>query len=781
MTDPSDEHYGYYYYDSSKNAAAYNQSDERFYVYDYLERTSDSATSSSAKYSDFLPLNSPYVNTNGKSVVTYAYNGDNGEYPGVKHCQYDAKYNSNGSSTANVATNFMFGMAIDVKFYLPTVPGTVDSDGNYGNRDVYGKEMHFKFSGDDDVWILVDGEVVLDIGGIHGIESGDINFSTGVVTVNGEYSHTLSGIGEGDHVLTIYYLERGSSQSNCQLYFNLAPRFALSIQKEDVLTQEVLNGAEFSVYTDKECTVPAVLWTDKESHDAGEPSQNTFTVADGVANLWGFGAGNTYYIRETKPPDNTDYSIAYGIISLSFDKSGAASYSVEIISETDEDGNVIDTSNGFTVHGFKINEETQQAFIVVTNAEDWVRETTTVQATKKWNDSLDHTYDKVTAYLTVTDPDGTVRRIREIELSEENNWTYTWTNIPRYAEDGTTEIVYGVEEAYVSGYSPTIERLEEITVTNVTWAEALEFKNGEVYILGTSNGYLSTQSSTSSGFMWVSEEEAKESPLALWTATVSSGNVRLTNGAGQILSLNYSYYSSSRYFYATTGGASSQNMIPVDAGNGLRLYSTYRSTNYYFCALNSSGTAQTSTTQSSGLVFVPMTRVTETVTQKLDNFAFLITNTPLEEETAVRVNKLWDTGMASGVEYEKSQVTVKLYANGKDTGRTVTLSLKNGWTDTFLGLPYSDAEGNVIEYSVVESWDNPDWTPKYSEVTRIEGEMPTYSVTVTNRYNWGNGYELPATGGYGPTPWILSGLALMAVALVSGCILRRKKERRFKG
>ncbi len=41
MTDPNDEHYGYYYYDSPRNAASFNQTQQRFYIYDYLESTSD--------------------------------------------------------------------------------------------------------------------------------------------------------------------------------------------------------------------------------------------------------------------------------------------------------------------------------------------------------------------------------------------------------------------------------------------------------------------------------------------------------------------------------------------------------------------------------------------------------------------------------------------------------------------------------------------------------------------------------------------------------------------
>lgn len=625
MTDPSDELYGYYYYDSARNAASYNQTDQRFYVYDYLERTTESANSSDAgKYSDFLPLNSPYANTNDKDISTYTYDGEHGEYAGIPHIMYDARYDNSGSTPNQVGTNFGFGMSIDVDFYIPETPGTIDADGGYGNQDIYGKDMHFHFSGDDDVWVLLDGELILDIGGIHGVESGDINFATGEVTVNGqvqtEYTNKLKNVEAGEHVLTIYYLERGSSQSNCAIYFNLAPRFSFSIQKEDVLTQEVLNGAQFSVFTDRECTKPAELWESEEEHDNGEPATNTFTVVDGVANMWGFGAGQTYYIKETKAPDASEYELPSGIIKVSIDKKGAASYSVEMMEESGE------LSGGFTVHGFRIDEETQNAYIVATNAPDWVEEVTSISASKKWNDNKDHTYDEVTVYLTVTDSDGTVRRIREVVLNQDNNWKYTWTNLPKYAEDGKTLIQYDVEEGYFPGYYSNVEPKENVT----------------------------------------------------------------------------------------------------------------------------------------------------------DGYAFEVTNTPLDEETSLKVMKEWEIGAGTSELYEKEQVTIRLLANGKDTGRTVTLSLKNGWTDTFKGLPYKDAEGNVIVYSVEESWNTEDWLAKYGDViTIIGGKTPTYETTVKNIYRWGRGVELPATGGRGPTIWILCGLSMMIGSLVYGCIWRRKRERRY--
>lgn len=779
MTDPTDPNYGYYYYDSSLNAASFNQTDKRFYVYDYLERTADSAKDGGAgEYSDFLPFNSPYANMNGKTVASYTYAGKNGEYQGTTHCQYDAKYNTNNNSVNNVGTNYWFGMTIDIDFYLPNDPGSTDEGGNYGNQDLYGKDMHFKFSGDDDVWVLLDGKLVLDIGGVHGVESGDINFSTGVITLNGTRVGTLDGVKSGEHILTIHYLERGSSQSNCAIYFNLAPRYEFTIQKEDVLTGELLNGAEFSVYTDKNCTQPAALWTSRQEHVDNKPTTNVFTVKNGVATIWGMGAGQTYYIRETKPPDADMYSMSNGVICVSLDKRGEASYSVEIIEDTGQNGQSTPISNGFTVHGFKIDEETQKAYIVVTNAQDWVTETTTVQVLKKWNDKLDHTYDSVTAYLTVTDPDKTVRRIREITLNNSNNWEYIWTNLPKYASDGVTEIVYGIEEAYNSGYYSSVEKIEEIVIETQTWAEAYSFDSGGTYILKTASGCLATNSS--GGLYWLDEETAKTSPSALWETTVSGSNIRFKNKSGYILSLNAAYWGSNNYFYATTGSATSQNLRISQTNSGLRLYSSYNNRSYYLGSLNSNGRATATTSSGSGLTFTPMHLVTQTTVEKVENFAFKVTNTPLEEETALTVFKEWDIGNGTAEIYEREQVTIKLFANGKDTGRTVTLSLKNNWRDTFMGLPYTDENGDVIKYTVEESWDTEDWLPTYGEIRSSNSDPPTYETTVTNVYRWGHGYEMPATNGRGVHLWILSGMGIMLISLVLGYILRRKRERRFR-
>ena len=779
MDDPADEHYGYYYYDSKHNAASFNQSKGRFYVYEYLSATSDAIGSTN---SDFLPLNSPYANTNGKTVGTYNYDGVDGEYAGVPHYRYDSKYNSgNYNSVNNVQTDYAYGMRSDIKFYLPNDPGSG------GNKDLYGNDMQFQFSGDDDLWVLIDGVLVLDIGGIHGAEDGTIDFSSGEVTVQGKTQTSLMdlGIEAGDHTLSILYLERGSSMSNCSIYFNLAPRFGLELQKEDVLTQQVLNGAQFTVYEDLACTQPVNLWDSEKAYNEDildgtlDQAKSTFTVTNGVAKLWGLGSGNTYYIEETGPPTAEGYGLASGVIRLIIEKGGLATYRVDVIA--DADGN--EPSNGFTVHGVQIDEETKTVYIIATNAPESVIETTTVQVIKKWEDNKSHSDDYVQAYLTVTDPDGTVRRIREITLSDENEWMYTWTNLPKYDYDALTEVQYGIEESYESGYYSTVRKITEIEISKTEWAEATSFINGESYILKHTSGYLSTVSASDAKLKWVDEATAQESSLALWTATVSSGKVKFTNGAGQILTFNYSSNTNSRYFYATTGSSTYQSFTPVDAGTGFRFYATRSYRNYYMASsgINSSGRIP-STTGSNGLILIPMEKISETDIRPVEDWAYQITNTPLQEgnETSMSVKKEWviPAGYDSTL-YQEFAVTVRLLANGVSTGRTITLTLKNNWEGSFQGLPYKDTNGNVIQYTVSEVWEKERWTSAYGPVLSSGSSPPVYFTTITNTY-YAGGPELPSTGSAARLIYVLCGSGIMLGSLVYGIGSRRKRERRFE-
>ncbi|MBR2639811.1 MAG: Cna B-type domain-containing protein, partial [Oscillospiraceae bacterium] len=730
------EYYGYYYYDSLYHAASYNQRAGRFYIYDYLERATDSSTA------DFLPLNSPYVNTNGRPVTTYSNSGQYGEYNGTTHYQY--------TGGSGVTSEYWFGLKTDIEFFLPSDPGGKDSQGNNVNQGLNGKDLVFDFTGDDDVWVFVDDILVLDIGGIHNALEGSINFSTGVVTVNGSTSALPKSIGAGEHTLTMYYLERGASQSNCKIKFNITTRYHLKIMKEDVLTRELLDGAEFTVYTDEACTKEAFLWESEAANKAGAEGQSTFVVKNGVANMWGLASGNTYYIKETKYPTNGGYGVANGIIVMQLNSLGTATF--DVIPNPDAEGS--DLSGGFTVHGFRIDVENHEAYLVATNGkEEYGDEVTSVTVVKEWNDNIDHSKDSITVYILANG-----FRIQETVLSAANNWTHTWKNLPVKGDSGNP-VTYTVEEGTVPGYFGTITPLVS-SGGGGDWTEVDSFKNGKTYVIQSGAGTL--RATESGGIEWYwNFEEMKTVPEGRWKATVNGDNITLTNEAGQ----KFYYSSGSRVFGVGKSPPGDTSLLFIDKkiaynDSGTMRYMDWGNGKTVQSVTHPSGSPQLTLYEESG---------GETVTN-----GFLITNEPVTVENSVsfKVNKAWDTGnFASAKDYEQLVVTMKLLENGKDSGMSANLSLKNGWTYTFKDLPKFDSGGKEIVYSVEEVYISSEWHPEYGEIT-IDGNR--YETTVTNVYRMY--YELPQTGGGGIIPGIIGGI--LALGASTALIYRTTKKRR---
>ncbi|CUO51497.1 fibro-slime domain-containing protein [Intestinibacter bartlettii] len=173
-------------------------------------------------------------------------------------------FNSDGDSKAD----YHFGMNMSVPFYM-----------NENGTDSSGKAIRFEFSGDDDVWVFINGKLVLDLGGIHDIMNGSIDFSTGKVeyTYTGKNSNipyakqvnsdksltqqkeaqnttleklgiTKADLAKGENNLQIFYLERGAGSSNCKIRFNLPQRDTLQVSKTlEANTPYTENGFEFQL------------------------------------------------------------------------------------------------------------------------------------------------------------------------------------------------------------------------------------------------------------------------------------------------------------------------------------------------------------------------------------------------------------------------------------------------------------------------------------------------------------------------------------------------------
>lgn len=115
----------------------------------------------------------------------------------------------------NEEKDYFFGMQIDLPFTMPV-----------GGKLADGSDMMFEFHGDDDVWVFIDGKLVLDIGGVHGATTGTIDYATGARIVNGQSQGNLkdlfpNGLAEKEqHEMKLFYLERGAGKSNCYIKFN---------------------------------------------------------------------------------------------------------------------------------------------------------------------------------------------------------------------------------------------------------------------------------------------------------------------------------------------------------------------------------------------------------------------------------------------------------------------------------------------------------------------------------------------------------------------------------
>ena len=139
--------------------------------------------------------------------------------------------------SSETAHNYFFGMRYDVPFKIGDYVGP----------------MNYEFTGDDDLWVLLDGKLVLDLGGIH-------SAADGTVDIWKELGKTADQLKpeekEQEHTLTVLYMERGAGESNCKMKFTLpsasiaevsqVPMAELNLQKVNK-NNEGLQGARFTL------------------------------------------------------------------------------------------------------------------------------------------------------------------------------------------------------------------------------------------------------------------------------------------------------------------------------------------------------------------------------------------------------------------------------------------------------------------------------------------------------------------------------------------------------
>lgn len=289
---------GYYEYDSSQNYAAYNVNKNAFDVYDAAGVKQAGAEPHTV--GQFFPFD---------AATEVFKEGDSGLVPNGITSQNVGDSQYNGSKPLN----HYFGLSMSSRFVQPK--------GGKTNAD---KPMTFEFAGDDDVWVFIDDVLVGDIGGIHTSAKLTIDFQTGEIKVNDSPDGTLlskfqeakqdttkgfkgNTFADGtNHTLKFFYLERGATDSNMKLKYNL-----VTVPESDIIKFDqdgkFVQGVKFQLYkTDKDFKNELEPLGSGTTDEAGHL---TLTNDDdnGVINfddLYNKDHSNKYYLlKETRVPE----------------------------------------------------------------------------------------------------------------------------------------------------------------------------------------------------------------------------------------------------------------------------------------------------------------------------------------------------------------------------------------------------------------------------------------------------------------------------------------------
>ena len=255
------------------------------------------------------------------------------------------------------STNYFFGMRYDVEFTIGDYVG----------------DLTYKFTGDDDMWVVLDNtNVVIDLGGIH-------DAATDSVDLWGKLGLTPGSLTEDQknqtHKLTILYMERGAGQSNCQMEFTLPnakvvdvtekPKADLSLQKVD----ESGNGLSNAVF--------------KLENDETKEVTRVKSASDGNITFSGL-KESTYTLTEVSAPDGYVVSDDTWKVRITVDSNNNAVAKLYLVKD-DQEQEVAQTNGKYKIENKKVQEiiENSLQYDKTAKVKDWDERTYDINITAK--------------------------------------------------------------------------------------------------------------------------------------------------------------------------------------------------------------------------------------------------------------------------------------------------------------------------------------------------------------------------------------------------------------
>ncbi len=775
-----DDTTGVYSYSSKTNGVAYNQNDERFYVYTspesyYASKGNDSSSLTRGLFSPF---------TAGKS-------------------------RTNSDKATN---NWWFGMDMSVDFTLPDATAASGS-GNVGADD---EDMFFTVSATDDAIVFVDDTLVLSMGGSHvdttpnsaPANTDIVSMHTGTGTINfatGEYEYYIednkdesyvSGtidLDAGNHTLRVYLLQRNGVASDFEASFNIHDDFEHfngTVVWDDANNQDDVRPDSVTVNLMNGNTVERTQTVSADDDWAfdfyAEPSAGDYSISqepvDGYDTVVTGSIEDGYTITNTHEPEQVEVSGTITWDDASNQDGKRPNFVTVQLFGQDEGGSTL-SMQSVDVHapavdsdvwtwtitgldknaaGYEINyaviydgvdlgvyDQENSGFDVVYS---YTPETTTVSGSKTWFDDDDADElrpENITIELWANDV-----AIDKVTVGATEDWSWEFADLPVY--EAGKEITYHITEDSVDNYST---EYDDFNVTNTLhegetsvtvfkdWEDA-DNQDGirpenvtvELFANGVSTGQTLTLDENNN---W----EGVFSGIAIYeggtriTYTVEEQGVsgydtKIAGNAAQGFSIINTHKPETTEVSGTKTWDDSQDQ------DGIRPKTVYvhlladgETIDSVDVSENAGGTwefafADLDKYRDGGVTIeytVEEAYVAEgyeaSVAGDMED-GFTIANAHTPETTTVSGTKVWeDADDQDGI--RPSEITVNLLADGDEID-SATVNATDGWTYAFDDLPKYRDSGIEIVYTVAE-----DAVENYR--TMIDGDAAE-GFTITNYY-----------------------------------------------